>query len=638
MSVQFGKWNFDGKPIDPRELEEVRPALAPYGPDSQGYICKANFAAVYSALHTTEESRKEHQPVSLPSGAVVTWDGRLDNRLDILERLGSKLAQESTDVEIVTAAYERWSTGSFPMLIGDWALSVWNPNEQSLLLARDFVGIRHLYYAVGRESVTWCTLLEPLVLSAERRFNLDEEFIAGWLSFFPAAHLTPYKGIRAVPPASFVRIAPGIEQCKQYWKFDPRKRISYRTDREYEEHFKAVFAESVRRRLRSDRPVLAELSGGMDSSSIVCVADTIKACNGPRVDTISYYDDSEPNWNEKPFFTRVEEQRGRPGLHVDVSCEGMPNAGAPEFVPLPPSDLTSPDATKRIATHLTSGGYRVLLCGIGGDEVLGGVPTPLPETADLLARARLQALAHALKIWALNKRKPWTWLLAESLREFLPKSIFGNTSERRPPAWLNRNFVRRHRMALSGYEPGFVIFGALPSFQENMRTLDGLRRQLACTALRKNPPCEICYPYLDRSLLEFLYAIPREQLVRPGQRRSLMRRAMAGIVPDEILGRRRKAFVSRGPLRMISAGFGGLNFPDRQIAACSLGVVDCGTLAETLRHAQQAQEIDVAPLLRLVLLERWLRDVQQWRILAESRLAKTPRAPEPILISAEKFQ
>ena len=639
MSVQFGKWNFDGKPIDPQELEEVRPVLAPYSPDGGGHICKGNFAAVYCAFHTTEESHKEHQPFRLQSGAVITWDGRLDNGLEILERLNHGLTRGSTDVEIVAAAYERWGTRSFAMLIGDWALSVWNPDEQALILAKDFVGTRHLYYALERDHVTWCTILDPLVLFAGHRFNLEEEFIAGWVSFFPAAHLTPYRGIRAVPPSSFVQIARGVEKCTRYWEFDAAKQIRYRTDREYEEHFRAGFSESVRRRLRSNLPVLAELSGGMDSSSIVCMADRLSASSsGQLVETVSYYDDSEPNWNERPFFTRVEEHRGRSGLHVNVSCDGIPDLGEHEFVPLPSSDLTSSDAVRRVAEHLAAGGHRVLLCGIGGDEVLGGVPTPVPQLADLLTRGRLRVLAHALKVWALAKRKPWAWLLAETVREFLPKSILGVPPERKPPLWLEGNFVRRYRTAFRAYEPRLRMFGALPNFQESVRTLDGLRRQLACTSLRKNPPCEVRYPYLDRSLLDFLYSIPREQLVRPGERRSLMRRAMAGIVPPEILCRSRKAFVSRGPLRMICAGFSGLNYPHQQLGTCSLGLVDSGALAQTLRRAQEAQEIDVAPLLRLLLLEAWLKDMRRRGVLADGVLPIPRRALEPTLISAENFK
>ena len=107
--------------------------------------------------------------------------------------------------------------------------------------------------------------------------------------------------------ACLVRATSRSLQVKRYWEFNPAKAIRYRNDAEYEEHFRVVFENSVRQRLRADTPILAELSGGMDSSSIVCMADEInrKTERGTaRVDTISYYDDSEPNWNERPYFRR----------------------------------------------------------------------------------------------------------------------------------------------------------------------------------------------------------------------------------------------------------------------------------------------------------------------------------------------
>jgi asparagine synthase (glutamine-hydrolysing) len=102
--------------------------------------------------------------------------------------------------------------------------------------------------------------------------------------------------------------------------------------------------------------------------------------------------------------------------------------------------------------------------------------------------------------------------------------------------------------------------------------LDTLRRQLACSVLSPEP-YEKRYPYLDRDLLEFLFAIPREQLVRPGERRSLMRRALAEIVPAEILNRKRKAFVSRAPMLAISQEWASLTNETNHMIGTSLGII-----------------------------------------------------------------
>ncbi len=615
MSVQFGRWNFDGRPADREYLAKAEGMLAPYSPDGGAAYIKDSVGILFRAFHTTKESRSEAQPHTTPSGTVLTWDGRLDNRPDLIGKLTDVLTAHATDIEIVAAVYEQWGTDCFARLLGDWALTIWNPSCHSLLLAKDVVGTRHLYYSTGKGQVTWSTILDPLVLLAEKTFSLEEEYIAGWLSFFPATHLTPYVGIHSVPASCFVRLTPTTESVVKYWDFDPGKRIRYRADDEYEEHFRAVFAESVGRRLRSDCPILAELSGGMDSSSIVCMADTViarRAAETPRVHTISYYNDSEPNWNERPYFTKVEEQRGRAGCHIDVGSRETLNfelvGGC--FRPTPGSGGPANEASRQFSACMISQGSRVVLSGIGGDEMTGGVPTPTPELEDLLARAHFESLARELRVWALLKRMPWFYLFTEAARGFFPPSLVGVPAHKRPGLWLNPKFVKRNRAALRGYEQRLKLFGPLPSFQTNLSTLDALRRQLGCAALPSEPPYEKSYPYLDRGFLEFLFAIPAEQLVRPGQRRSLMRRALARTVPDEVLNRKRKAFVSRAPATAISREWNGLMEMTRCMASNSLGIVDEKYFSEALHKARRGENVMVVPLLRAIGTELWLRNLR----------------------------
>src|SRR5882762_9375059 len=241
MSVQFGSWNFDGRPADRQYLAKADGMLAPYGPDGGGKYIKDSVGILFRAFHTTKESRNETQPHTTPSGVVLTWDGRLDNCGELIRLLGDVLTINSTDVSIVAAAYEEWGTSCFARLLGDWALSIWNPRDCSLILAKDPIGTRHLYYSADRELVSWSTVLDPLVLLAGKTFALEEEYIAGWLSSFPATHLTPYVGIQSVPPSSSVLIQAGKHTVTKHWEFDPGKRIRYRSDAEYEEHFRAVF-------------------------------------------------------------------------------------------------------------------------------------------------------------------------------------------------------------------------------------------------------------------------------------------------------------------------------------------------------------------------------------------------------------
>jgi len=621
MSVQFGRWNYDSAHPAPGYLEKASQLLAPYGPDGEGRYSDAGVDIIYRAFHTTKESRRERQPHAAASGAVITLDGRLDNREELIRQLRGDLSLESTDVAIVAAAYEKWSTNCFAKLLGDWALAIWDPRDQALILAKDFVGTRHLYYAIEKDQVTWSSILDPLVLLAGKSFALEEEYIAGWLGSFPATHLTPYVGIQAVPPSSFVRVSGGKQTVQKYWDFDPGKRIRYHTDAEYEEHFRTVFAESVRRRLRSDKPVLAELSGGMDSSSIVCMADKLIAAGcaeTPRLDTVSYYDDREPNWNERPYFSLVEEKRRRTGCHIDMAAEDAFHfqCETGRFVATPASVSRPSKAHKEFTASLASGGNRVILSGIGGDEVTGGVPTPIPELADLLAKARFLTLARQLKLWALDKRKPWFYLLFETVRRFLPRGPARISADTETP-WLRDRFARRNRIALRGYETKLKLLGPLPSLQENIGALHKLRRQLGCCALQCGPPCEKRYPYLDRDLLEFAYVIPREQMVRPRQRRSLMRRALTGIVPNGILARKRKAFVFRAhissiPLEWISSA--GMR---QRMVSSSIEVVEQERFSDVLQQARSGQNVKIVALMRTLALEFWLRAIAARKIPVE---------------------
>lgn len=630
MSVQFGRWNFEGEPMSLDYIRKVRVALANYGPDGERCHSGAGISILYGALHTTKESRKEIQPYLSHSGIVLTWDGRLDNSDDLIRELSNPSLKRRADVAIVSAAYEQWGTECFGRLVGDWALSIWNPLERSLILAKDFLGTRPLYYALEARQVTWSTILDPLVLLSARSLTLDEEYLAGWLGSFPAARLTPYAHISAVPPSTFVLIRAGTHAATLYQCFDFRKTTRYRSDGEYEEHFRKAFAESVRRRLRSDMPILAELSGGMDSSSIVCMADTLLflgEAEAPRLDTVSYYNDSEPNWNERPFFTKIEERRGRVGCHIDVSTESVSPFELEDnrFKATPASSSRLNTATKQFIDCMRSNGNRVLLSGIGGDEMLGGVPTPLPELGDLLARGRLKALAHQLKAWALVQRKPWLHLFSQTAANFLPTAIRRTPPNDRVPNWLRSDFVRRNQGALLGYPNRWKFPGNLPSLQSNLSTLESIRRQLGCSTLSSCPPYEKSYPCLDRDLLAFLFAIPREQIIRPGQRRSLMRRALRTIVPSEILDRRRKAFVARAPFLTISSQWTHMLALTSDMLSDSLGIVDEAACHESLRLVREGHEVPIVPLIRTLSLETWLRDLFSRGVLPRSVSMSKPR-------------
>src|SRR5712664_392808 len=120
MSVQFGSWRFDGQSDTTENLQTVKAALSPFGPDGGTSYSNSGVAILHHAFHTTQESRCEMQPFVSASGNVITWDGRLDNRLELLGHLHNMFPPEATDVQIVASAYDNWKEKAFAQFIGDW--------------------------------------------------------------------------------------------------------------------------------------------------------------------------------------------------------------------------------------------------------------------------------------------------------------------------------------------------------------------------------------------------------------------------------------------------------------------------------------------------------------------------------------
>jgi asparagine synthase (glutamine-hydrolysing) len=272
-------------------------------------------------------------------------------------------------------------------------------------------------------------------------------------------------------------------------------------------------------------------------------------------------------------------------------------------------------ANERFTNVLLAHEHRVLLSGIGGDEVLGGVPTPLPELCNLLAQGYWFALVRQAVVWSLKKREPLLQLLGETLAQFLPPSLRRTGRQESQPSWLEPSFAQCYRSALAGYDQRYNVFGARPSFQDALLTIEGLRRQLSASALPQCPSYELRYALLDRDLLEFLFAIPRDQLVRPGERRSLMRRSLAHVLPAVILERKRKAFVVRRPLQSIPRLWAELESRGGEWVSASLGLINHAALEKTVRAVLTDDRIPLMQLLRTMSLERWLRHANDWKLL-----------------------
>lgn len=617
MCVQFGRWTFEGFTHRAIAIEKVRELLVPYGPDGEMHFHADDIDILCYRFDEIQEAARRSQSDSENTGQFLSWDGRLDNRQDLVHELDGTVRPFDSDEDIVAAAYARWGIECLPKLIGDWALSIWDSRRQELVLAKDFLGARPLFYFVEQHQVQWCSVLDPLVLLSGRKFDLNREYIAGWYGLFPESRLTPYAGIFAVPPSSYVLVRKNSVSVREFWKFSSRQ-LFRANDAEYEEEFRQLLKQSVKRRLHSAHPTLAELSGGMDSSSIVCVSDQVlRAGDGftPRLDTVSYYSLNEPSWDELPYVSKVEELRGRKGTHVQVQVRGMFSfeSATDHFMATPGSLEPANDGELEFRRLLDDGGYRVVLSGIGGDEVLGGVPTPYPLLSDLFVSGSWKRLGESLLAWALALRIPVAMLFVKNLASFFAAGHGSGTQSL--PEWLSSDFRGAYANAVRGYPRRFHFFGARPSFQDSLHTLEALRRQLSCYPLAANPCHRKTYPYLDRDLLEFLFAIPPDQLLRPGQRRSLMRRALNGVVPQELVNRKRKAFVLHGPLMAIPAKSSNLVMRTEQMLSATIGILVPRRFLTELERAHAGERVAITPLIRAFGLERWFKNAAQWNVL-----------------------
>ena len=129
-----------------------------------------------------------------------------------------------TDVAIFAAAFDRWDTDCFRRIVGDWAVSIWKPEQRELLFAVDYMAIRHIFYYLKNDRIWWSTDLSPLVLLSGDKFHIDDDYIAGYFAHEPDAHLTPYREIREVPPGQFVRICNRGPSAERYWRFSSKSR------------------------------------------------------------------------------------------------------------------------------------------------------------------------------------------------------------------------------------------------------------------------------------------------------------------------------------------------------------------------------------------------------------------------------
>jgi len=624
MSALAGILNFgsDAAPVDEYDLAKLGAALDSRGPDGGFDLVRGNIGMSYRAFHTNPESRLEVQPLVTGEGHMLTWNGRLDNREDLIRQLKSHLPQAHpaaiSDLTVVMAAYREWEKDCFKRLVGDFCLALWDARLGVLYLVRDAAGTRALKYHIDSRRIAWSTETASLLHLQHSAWEIEEEYIAGAMSLTSIPGLTPYKNMLSVKPAHVVTVkATGELRSERFWKLDPSLEIRYSTDEQYQERALELFSEAISCRLRSDRPVFAELSGGLDSSSIVCLADQLikqGKSQTQKLETVSHVFDECPTSDERRFIRLVEAQRQIPSHYIKDEdfrlLAPIPNDVA---IVSPNPVVLSFGFHSGVCQAMDRSGARVLLSGLGGDQMFGGVHGAYPEVADFLASGRLLALNRSLRSWSRAMKRSYVGLLwKDAIVRQLPQRLqaltFGPAAEL--PSWYNGEFSRRlklqERMLAKEQLRSFPTHSARDQAHGYLSTV----KSISSCWRTEQFGIDVTYPFAHRPLVKFLQAIPLDQLMRPGENRVVMRRMLAGILPDEIVKRRTKGNPREAIFRAIARESDRLRSVFESSRLCARGYIDKEPLFAAFDRARHGYETHSAFLVQTILLEFWLRDLE----------------------------
>src|SRR2546426_384449 len=365
-----GLWHLDGRPGEPAELESMTARLAHGGPDGTGAWREGPVALGHGMLHTTPESLREQQPlVGTRGDLVLVADARIDNRAELCSLLPAP--SDATDAELILAAYERWGEHCPEHLLGDFAFAIWDARRQIVFCTRDHFGVKPFYYhhRPGRLFAFASEIKGLLVLSEVPR-RLNETRVADYLvPLLEDKEITFYEEIVRLPPAHHMTVRRDGVRMEQYWALDPERDIRMKSDGEYAEAFREIFTEAVRCRLRSAFPVGSMLSGGLDSSSIVCVARKLLAEDGGgKLHTFSAIFPDVPECDEREYINAVVDQ-GDVTAHDVVADRLSPLTDLNQVLDHQDEPFYAPNLFLHWAIYQSSQreSIRVILDGIDGD-------------------------------------------------------------------------------------------------------------------------------------------------------------------------------------------------------------------------------------------------------------------------------
>jgi asparagine synthase (glutamine-hydrolysing) len=562
MSAITGIFYRNGRIVDPKLIKDMNNLLSHRGPDGSHIWLDESIAMGHQMLWTTPESLHEKLPFyDQESGLIITADSRIDNREDLSKGLGVPNKVDVSDSYFILKAYQKWGEKCPEKLLGDFAFAIWDKDNEKLFCARDKMGIKPFYYYLSDKKFFFATELNGLINLKEIPHKLNESRIMDYLINIIDKEITFYEGILRLPAASSLEIDFNKAKKSIYWELDPHKETIMDSDEEYSQKFLEIFTEAVKCRMRSAFNVGSLLSGGLDSSSIVCTARKILAEENsnyhlrtftgvfndlPICDERNYVDTILATGNLKPYFVRSDQIS--PLSEIDSIID---NIGEPFYVP-------SLYLHRELFKKAHNKGVRILLDGYDGDStVFYGERYVLDLVRDRQLKKLLTEIYFLSKKYRLNP-----------IQIFLLSIGFPLSPE--PMLKLLQNILDSLNIDLTLIETGnFELLNENLVDNVNLRkrfqyfNIDPLKRAETCklrhhyrltsgflqysmeiaNTIASKFNIESRYPFFDVRLVEFCLSLPNEQKYSRLWDRIIMRRAMENILPSEVQWRVKKTGV-----------------------------------------------------------------------------------------------
>lgn len=631
MSGIVGIWNLDGRPVERALLSGLSATLAHRGSDGVGLWIRGAVGLACRLFRVTPEAAAEVQPLVHSSGTALVFDGRLDNREELLAILGasSGISADAPDPAFVLAAYEAFGDRFAEHLNGDFSLGLFDPRRQRLLLAQDAIGVRPLYYCRTRGTVLFASEVKALLAHPEVSTRPNDGVLAEFLLGCRLQNhgLTFFEGVSSLLPAQMAIITPEGCATRQYWEFDLSRQSRFGSFPEYVEAFRHHFTRAVSRRLRSAYPVAVSVSGGVDSSSIFCLAESLRRRAPERVPPLlgisNPCDDGSPA-DESAFLTEIERQYSVVIERVPMERTGF-LSGCREAVWYAEAPMLDAqwNNTHAFLSAIRGRGARVLLTGNWGDQVL----FEQAYLIDLLHRLRWRELRAHLREFG-------RWFTDVEPRYFRQRFLLDLVSShvpeglvpclRRLRAKLLRDtqdhlcYTKAFRQRSLKPTPNLAPARAAFATAHARALYEGVRARTYVLGMEWNNKVaamhglEMAFPFLDRDLISFLMAIPGNVQTWKGVPKAILREAMRGVLPDAIVGRTWKADFTHLENEAMELEYSRLvDFLQSDGKAIRLGYVKGDVMGQELARLRgriRGPTCEVAwSLLNLLLLEVWLQ-------------------------------